>query len=73
MPTKTLDQVVAKAKLLSALDQQRIAQKLDRYVDDLAKVREKLDAGAQSLDAGLGREVDIEDLIARANAGYAKR
>ena len=54
------------------MDQQRIAQKLDRYVDDLAKVREKLDAGVQFLDAGLGREVDIEDLIARANAGYAK-
>ena len=72
MPTKTLEQVLAKAKLLSAVDQQRIAQKLDRYVDDLAKVREKLDAGVQSLDAGLGREVDIEDLIARANAGYAK-
>jgi hypothetical protein len=73
MPTKTLDQVVAKAKRLSAADQQRIAQKLDRYVDDLAEVREKLDAGGRSLDAGLGQELDIEDLIARANAGHAER
>lgn len=73
MPAKTLDQAVARAKLLSAADQQRIAQRLDRYVDELAEVREKLDAGARSLDAGLGRELDIEDLIARANAGYAER
>ena len=73
MPTKTLDQAVAKAKLLPAADQQRIAQQLDRYVDELAALREKIDQGIHSLDAGLGGELDIENLIARANAGHAKR
>lgn len=73
MPTKTLDQVVAKAKLLPAADQQRIARQLDRYVNELAALREKIDQGVCSLDAGLGRELDIENLIARASAGHAER
>ena len=73
MPTKTLDQAVAKAKLLPAADQQRIAQQLDRYVDGLAALREKIDQGDRSLDAGLGRELDIENVIARANAGRGER
>jgi hypothetical protein len=73
MPAKTLDQAVAKAKLLPAADQRRIAAELDRYVEDLASLREKLEEGVRSLDAGLGRELDIEELIARANAAHAER
>ena len=56
MPTKTLDQAVAKAKRLPAADQRRIAEGLDRYVEDLTSLREKLEEGVRSLDAGLGRE-----------------
>jgi hypothetical protein len=73
MPTKTLDQAVAKAKRLPAADQRRIAEELDRYVEDLASLREKLEEGVRSLDAGLGKELDIEELIARANAAHAER
>ena len=62
-----------KAKRLPAADQRRIAEELDRYVEDLASLRERLDEGVRSFDAGLGRELDIEELIARANAGHAKR
>ena len=73
MPTKTLDQAVAKAKRLPAADQRRIAEELDRYVEDLASLREKLEEGVRSLDAGLGKELDIEELIARANAAHVGR
>lgn len=73
MPSKTLDQAVAKAKLLPAADQRRIAEGLDRTVDELATLREKLEEGVRSLDAGLGRELEIERLIARANAGHDNR
>ena len=73
MATKTLAQAVAKAKRLPAADQRRIAEQLDRYVDDLASLREKLDQGVRSLDVGRGRELDVEALIARANAEYGGR
>jgi hypothetical protein len=42
-----------------------------RYVDSLGSLREKLDRGIRSLDGGLGKELDIEDVIGRANAGPA--
>jgi len=58
---------------LPAADQRRIAEELDRYLDELASLREKLEEGVRSLDAGLGRELDIDDLIARANAGHNER
>ncbi len=73
MPTKTIDQAIAKVKRLPAAVQRRIAEELDRYVDELASLREKPVRGVRSLDAGLGRELDIDDLIARANAGHVER
>ena len=72
MVAKILTQAVEKARSLPLRDQERIGRDLNRYVDSLATLREKLDQGIQSLDAGLGKELDIEDVIARANAGHAK-
>ena len=42
-------------------------------LDELASLREKLEEGVRSFDAGLGRELDIEELIARANTGHDER
>jgi hypothetical protein len=51
-------------------DQERIARELMEYVDHLRSLRSDLAEGIQSLDAGLGKELDIEDVIARARAAY---
>jgi hypothetical protein len=72
MVAKTLTDAVAKAALLPLSDQERIGRELNRHVDNLSVLREKLDHGIRSLDAGLGRELDIEEVIARANAAYAR-
>ena len=64
---------VEKAQALPLPDQERIGRDLSRYVDNLAELRGKLDQGIRSLDAGLGKELVMEDVIARANAGHAKR
>ncbi len=72
MPTENLTKAVAKARLLSVPDQERIGRSLERYVENLVALREKLDQGMRSLDAGLGKKLDIEELIARADAGHAK-
>jgi hypothetical protein len=73
MTAKALTKAMAKARLLPLSDQERIGRELDRYVDNLAALREKLDRGIRSLDAGHGEELDIEELIARANAEHAAR
>ena len=73
MVTKILADAVTKAASLPASDQERIGRELDRYVESLAALRERLDQGIRSLDAGFGKHVDMEELIARANAGHADR
>ena len=70
MAARTLRQAVEKAEALPLPDQERIGRDLMRYVDSLSELRDKLDQGVRSLDAGLGRELDIEDVIARANARH---
>ena len=71
MPSKTLDQAIAKAHKLPEADQERIGRELNDYIDHLGALRADLDEGLRSLDAGLGRELDIEDIIARAHASHA--
>ncbi len=65
MPT-ALDAAFAKAQQLPQADQERIGRELSDYVDHLKSLREDLARGVESLDAGRGREVDIEALISRA-------
>ena len=72
MMSKPLAQAIEKARALPRADQDRIGRDLGRPVDDLRALRAKLDEGAAELDAGLGREIDVEDVIARARAQHVK-
>jgi hypothetical protein len=71
MPSKTLDEAIAKAHELPEADQERIGRELNDYIDHLRALRSDISAGVQSLDAGFGRKLDIEDVIGRARAGHA--
>jgi hypothetical protein len=71
MPSKTLDHAIAKAHELPEADQERIGRELLDYIDHLRALRDDIDRGLRSLDAGLGRELDIDDVIARARASHA--
>jgi hypothetical protein len=70
MVSKTLTHAVAKAEHLTDADQERIGRNLEAYVDDLRTLRVDLEQGLHSLDAGLGRELDVEDVLARARANH---
>ena len=65
--SKLLDHAVDKVQGLPSIDQDRIARDLTRYVDDLQRLRSDLSEGLKSLDAGHGKELDIEAVIARAH------
>ena len=71
MPSKTLDQAVAKAHELPEADQERLGRELNDYIDQLRTLRSDIDQGLRSLDAGRGRPLDIEEVIARAHATHA--
>jgi hypothetical protein len=64
---KTLEKAIAEVERLSATDQEQIGQKLLNHVEKLKRLRADIDQGIASLDAGLGVEVDIEEVIARKN------
>jgi len=71
MPSKTLDEAFAKAHQLPEEDQEHLGRELNDYIDHLRALRSDIRAGIHSLDAGLGRKLNIEDVIARAHATHA--
>ena len=69
---KTLELAISKAATLSDAAQEQLGRELLERIETLAQLRAEIDIGIQQLDAGLGKELDIEDVISRArkeNAG----
>jgi hypothetical protein len=65
---KALEQAIAQVAELPDSDQEQIGRKLLSHVEKLRDLRRDIDAGVQSLDAGEGRPLDIEEFLRRANA-----
>jgi hypothetical protein len=70
MTSKTLDEAIAKAQQLPEADQERLGRDLNDDIDHLRALRSDIVAGVRSLDAGLGRKINIEDVIARTRATH---
>jgi hypothetical protein len=68
MPSETFTRAIVKAQQLPDADQERIGRELSEHVDDLCTLRADIEQGLRSLDAGLGKELEIEDVIARGRA-----
>jgi hypothetical protein len=64
---KTLEQAIAEISNLPAADQEQIGRKLLSHVEMLRLLRSDIDKGIRSLDAGQGRELDIESFISEKN------
>jgi hypothetical protein len=60
---KTLEQAIAEVAALPDADPEQIGRKLLSHVEKLRRLREELDKGARSLDAGKGMEFSIEGFI----------
>ena len=68
---KTLELAISKAAALPEAAQEQLGRELLERIEALAKLRAEIDIGIQQLDAGLGKELDIEDVISRARKEYA--
>jgi len=64
--TNTLQRAIAEAGRLPDDAQERIGRELLAYLERLHALREDIGQGIRSLDAGLGREIDIAAVIQRA-------
>ncbi len=60
---KTLEQAIAEVAALPDADQEQIGRQLLSHVEKLRSLREELDKGIRSLDAGKGRAVDVDEFV----------
>ena len=71
--TRTLEKAFAEAANLPEAAQEQIGRDLLAHIRKLRRLRADLEKGMRSLDAGKGRELDVEDFLRRARKRYAKR
>jgi hypothetical protein len=62
---KVLEQAIAEVSALPDADQEQIGRQILSHVEKLRSLRDEIDKGVRSLDAGKGRTLDIEDFIRR--------
>jgi hypothetical protein len=60
---KTLEQAIAEVVQLPDADQEQIGRQLLSHVEKLRSLREELDKGVRSLNAGMGKPVDIDEFV----------
>jgi hypothetical protein len=60
---RTFERAIAEVAALSDADQEQIGRQLLSHVEKLRRLREELDKGARSLDAGRGKPFSIEEYI----------
>ena len=70
--TRVLREAIAKVEALPEADQDRIARQLIEYLDKLNALREDVQKGIRQLDAGEGRELNIEEFLREMRAQYPK-
>jgi hypothetical protein len=69
---KTLQLAMTKAASLPEAAQEQLGRELLERIETLAELRAEIEIGVRELDAGLGEELDIEDVIRQARAEHAK-
>ena len=69
---KVLQEALAEVERLPASDQESIGRQVLHHVERLRLLRDDIDEGLRSLDAGKGREVDMRDVVSRAHARHEK-
>jgi hypothetical protein len=70
--TKLFERAAAEVAKLPESEQDRIGQELIAHLEKLRRLRSDIDEGLRSLDAGEGRELDIEAVIARGRLRNAR-
>ena len=69
---KALELAVTKAASLPEASQEAIGRELLERIDALAALRAEIEVGIRELDAGMGEELDIEDVIRQAREEHAR-
>ena len=69
---KMLEQALAQVAVLPEDDQEQIGRQLLSHLEKLRKLRQEIDKGIRSLDAGEGAALDVEELLERLHARHGQ-
>jgi hypothetical protein len=69
---KTLELAIAKAAGLPEAAQEQLGRELLERIYTLAELRADIEIGLRELDAGLGEELEIADVIRQARDEHAR-
>ena len=67
---KTLELAISKAADLPEAAQEQLGRELLLRIDTLTQLRREVEAGIRELDAGLGEELDVEELLKHLHAEH---
>ncbi len=70
---KTLELAIRKAARLSEAAQEQPGRELLERIDTLDELRAEIEIGMRELDAGMGKELDVEDVIRQARNEHARK
>lgn len=71
--TSTLELAMAKASELPEAAQDMLGREILERIEALAALRADIQVGIDELDAGLGRPLDVEEVIRRGRKRLAER
>ena len=71
--TELLETAMAEASTLPEAAQDEIGRELLSYIERLRWLRAEIDKGIRSLDAGEGRELDIDSFLKEMHQRHASR
>lgn len=69
---KTLELAISKAASLPEAAQEQLGRELLERIETLAQLRAEIEIGIRELDAGLGEELDIEEVIRQVRDEHGK-
>jgi hypothetical protein len=72
MTTKTLELAMSKASALPEAAQEKIGRDVLESVATLAHLRTEIEIGIRELDAGLGEELRMSDVIRQARKEHGR-
>jgi hypothetical protein len=69
---RTLEIAISKAAELPEAAQEQLGREMLERIDALAELRAAIEVGVRQLDAGEGKELDIDAVIRQARREHAK-
>jgi hypothetical protein len=70
---KTLELAIRKAASLPEAAQEQLGRELLERIDTLDELRTEIEVGIRELDSGMGKALDLEDVIRQARNEHARK